>query len=164
MTQKVEIETFGFKDFEARKKSFEGRARRLREVAERARIKAERVARFPVRLEELRAKAEKETASLLAQGKVRIDGKTGKALSTRGLGETCGIVEAPTRLYSSNDDLFLEEVYWADEWVLELVENMKKITSTIERKKFYDRIAKLAGDPDAIMCEAGLIALNKQKD
>lgn len=164
MTKKIEIETFGFKDFEARKKSFVGRAKRLAEEAERARIKAELVAGYPERLEELREMAEVATRDLLAQGKVRLDGKTGNALDTRGLRDTCGLVMAPTRLYSSNDDLFLEKVYWADEWVLELVENMKKITSTTERKKFYDRIAKLKDDPEAIQAEAGLIALQKHSD
>ena len=164
MTTKIKIETFGFKDFEARKKSYVSRAKRLRKEAEQMVVTAGKVEKLAHKLDELRQEAELHVTELTAQGKVRLDGKTANALHARGLTETCGLVEAPTRLYSSNDDLFLENVWWSDEWVLDLVRDMKQLTTTAERKKFYDHIAQYEGDKDAIMCEAGLVALKKHSD
>lgn len=165
MKQKIEVETYGFKDLEARKKSLARRAEQLRNEAKEYARKAEMMKNYPELLEEFYETALKNTEELLAQGKIRLDGKTGGALDNRGLRQVCGIVMADTRVYSTNDDLCLEKVFWADAWVGELVDNLKKAgLSNTARKKFYDTIAKFPDDKDAILSEAGLVALKNYSD
>lgn len=159
------VEVWGFKDLETRKKSLARKAKHAKEQAEKFQKEADRLAEAPDLLDKYYHEAKAETQRLLKQGKVRIEGNLGGALWQRDLASTVGLIKANTKVVCTVGRVALEEVYWGDPWIAELVNDIKKAGIDANgRQKFYNNIAKMKDDPDAIQAEAGLIALGQYND
>lgn len=148
-----DLETFGLKDIQLRKEYFRQKAARLQKEADGFIEKANN-------LDRLKTEALKTMTKLSQQGKRRLDGKTATALVSKGIGDDCGVITAPTRLHCTNDVVELKEVYWADSWVVDMVKSMKDVGLTAsQRSRFYKTLENHKGDPEAMQAEAGLVIL-----
>lgn len=161
----MEVEVWGFKDLETRKKHLVRLAERAAEEAKRKVEEAKELDGAADRLQECYDDAQKLTDKLVKQGKVRIEGNLGSALASRGLASTVGLMSQPTKVICTTGKVRLEEVYWGDPWIAELVQNLKN--SGIDangRQRFYNTIAEMKNDKAAIQAEAGLVALGQYND
>jgi len=148
-----DLETFGLKNIQLRKEYFLQKAAKLQQAANGFTDMASN-------LDKLTTQALKTMTKLAQQGKQRLDGKTATALVSKGIGPDCGIVAADTRLHCTNDVVELKQVYWADNWVVDMVNTMKDIGLTAnQRSRFYKTLEDHKGDPEAMQAEAGLIIL-----
>ena len=166
------VYTYGMQNYEKRKRTFQSRADTSKKMASEVVRKAiiaqrhylkqtEKYEALAKRLEKLHDKALEESKELMDKGLARIDGKRAKALIDRGLADTCGLVEAKTLLHCTNDVVELQSMYWAEEWVVDLLKDLGTKITPSEMSKFYDKIKKYKGEPKTIVGEAGLIILGK---
>lgn len=161
LTTNTEVEKFGLNDVQHRKEFFRAKAGRLQADAKKLMEQADAFEDKALLLDMLNSQAMVATLKLAQQGKRRLDGKTGTALASRGLTEVCGMVLADTKLYCVNETIMLQAVYWADAWVVEMIEGLKGSGfSAQERKIFYDSI-KGFDDAESIQAEAGIHILGR---
>lgn len=155
-----DVETHGFTSAEARKKHMLRKAEEYQNQAEMKKAMASSLRQSAHEVDQIIEQARKMTQQMVKAGKIRLDGKTGDALHSRGLTQTCGMIKLPTRIIASGDYLVKEEVWWSDRWIADLVQQLKDAgADNALRKKFYDSIQNHPGDKEAIEAEAGLIAL-----
>lgn len=151
-----DLEKYGLKDIQLRKEYF-------RQKAATAQSKADEYNGLADKLDKLADEVNKLRYKLGAQGKIRLDGKTAKALIKRDLEATCGIVHAPTKLHVRKNLVEAQNVHWADAWVGEMVKGMKDAGFSAQaRTSFYNNVAQYKDDPDTIQAEAGLLILERQ--
>lgn len=161
LTTNTEVEKFGLNDVQHRKEFFRAKAGRLQADAGKLMKEAQAFEDKALLLDRLNTQAMKDTLKLTQQGKCRLDGKTGVALAARGLSKVCGLTVKETKLHCVNEDIRLMEVFWADTWVVEMIEGLKGSGfSAMERKEFYDSI-KGFDDAESIQAEAGLHILGR---
>lgn len=161
LTTNTEVEKFGLNDVQHRKEFFRAKAGRLQDDANKLLKQAQDFEDKALLLDRLNTKAMRETIRLTQQGKRRLDGKTGTALATRGLTKVCGLTVKETKLHCVNEDIRLMEVYWADAWVVDMIEGLKGAGfSAQERKEFYDSIHHW-DDAESIEAEAGIHILGR---
>jgi hypothetical protein len=152
----AEMEKYGLKDIQLRKEYF-------RQKAATAQSKANEFTGLADKLDKMATQVLKLQYKLGAAGKVRLDGKTAKALINRDLESTCGIVHEPTKLHVRKNLVEVQNVHWADAWVPEMVKGMKDAGFSAQaRTSFYNNVAQYKDDPETIQAEAGLLILEKQ--
>lgn len=167
-----EVYTYGFDDIDKRTKTLRSKVNKFKnlskKVAKDALVKqklykeySDLAAEAATRLDSYFAKAKEDTKRMRASGRERIDGKRALALRARGLEETCGIVEAKTLVSCTSDKVELKEMFWAYNWVVEMLKDLSTQINTTEMNKFYNTIENYKGNPDDIKSEAGLTALGK---
>jgi hypothetical protein len=151
-----ELEQYGLKDVQLRKEYFRQKAAASQSQADEYNTLADRLDSFVTQ-------ANKERFKLSQQGMIRLDGKTAQALIRRGLGDTCGIITADTKLLCRKDVVELQPAHWAPAWVADMVDGLKKAgLNAQQRAKFYDTVTIYKDDPEGVQSEAGLLILERQ--
>lgn len=151
-----ELEQYGLKDVQLRKEYF-------RQKAATSQRKADEYNYLATRLDSFVTIANKERFKLAQQGMIRLDGKTAEALIRRGLGDTCGIIEANTKLLCRKDVVELKPAHWAPAWCANMIDGLKKAGfNAQQRARFYDTIIIYKDDPEGVQSEAGLLILERQ--
>jgi hypothetical protein len=98
---------------------------------------------------------------LITRGKKRIDGKRFAALNDRGLGLLAGLEVQNTLLYCTGKSVEVKAMYWADLWVVDMLDSLSTICLASDMSKFYTFMKCHRDNKKEILSEAGLLVLSK---
>lgn len=163
-------EMWGLTDVAKRVKTLESRAAKKRKDAKYAVIKGERQAKIALskasqldalanELQDLHVSINDEAKELTAKGKKELDGRRATAIRNRKLNYLCGVVEADTTLVCVGDHVSTETAYWADAWIVDILNALSKCTPATVMQTFYNDMVTHKNDPDRIESIAGMLIL-----
>lgn len=159
MTEPVVIKTFGLVDVQIRKETFRKRAAKMRNDARKLEQKAEDTLALADKLDALNSECIRKSTQLSQQGKIPIDGKQAKAFIDRGLGPVGGVEKVNTKLVATNNKVALEPMYWAYDWLVDMLESMLHLPPKL-RTEFYKEAQKCESKED-LLSLGGMILLQK---